>query len=181
MTQIYSWFQEDKSLCWSPYFSSFSTTRSMCLALSEMSQQLLDELPWNLVPIFMVPRGGIPMVVMIPWVFLKCQKQINIFAFPVNVHICTKFNTSIIGLQKMTPTDLGDLLTFPLSPTLGSQLWIREKFLSNYWIEFLSSMACTLIFPLQWKGSSSMFIFIIRLKFTFIYYVLYVMLNIWTN
>lgn len=54
----YPWYTEDEFfwLCWSPDFSSSTTTRSTFLFLSEISRRLFDVLPWNAVQVFMLPR-----------------------------------------------------------------------------------------------------------------------------
>lgn len=57
----YSWFPDDvsHSLWWSPEFYSRATLRLTFLYFTEIFQQLLDGLPWNLVQTFMVRRAWI--------------------------------------------------------------------------------------------------------------------------
>lgn len=91
----------------------------------QISQQLLDELPCNLVEIFMVPRE---------WILITS----GIPRFPIAPSSCQSFHLSweVCSLDWQWHDHVSDFshpLTFPVAPTWGSYLWFWGKCL-NYWM-----------------------------------------------
>ncbi len=98
----------------------FSTFTHVLISLvqTEICQQLLDGLLWDLVQTFMVPRGWILMTLVITWLFLQRLQWVKVFTY-----LRTQFYIHNYGSQMMYPNNIGDSLTFHLVPS-SSQISI---------------------------------------------------------
>ncbi len=66
-----------------------------------------------------------------------------------NWWIAVKFCTDINGLQRMNPTDFGDLQSFPQVPQRGWHLWFSVKCLDIFWMDCHEIWLDT-VFPSGW-------------------------------
>ncbi len=125
-------------------------------SVADISQQLLDELPWNhFVQTFMLPRGWSLLTLVFPWTFLVT---------PAGWHFCLlvtcldnlfgwiamKFDTCVHGAQRMNPTDFSDPLAFPRAPPWGLHLCIWVKCPNSYWMGYHSIWYRHSPFPSGW-------------------------------
>ncbi len=60
-----------------------SVSQSITLVQTEISQQLLDVLPWNLGQTFTVPRKLILVILVSPWLLIWLHHQVKVFTCPV--------------------------------------------------------------------------------------------------
>ncbi len=68
----------------------------------EISQQLLDGLPWYFVQTFMVPRGWIPIALVIPWLLLEGRHEADICSFKRVLH---RFSIALLYSRLDSYTD----------------------------------------------------------------------------
>ncbi len=121
-----SWSPEDEThwLMWFPDLSSSTSTRLTFLSFNEMSWQLFEGLPWNLVQIFRVPMVWILMTLVVPWRVLECHNEVHICGWNVSTTIGwidMKFGTSIYVPLRMNCKNVGDPFTFHPSTATKSK------------------------------------------------------------
>lgn len=125
-----------KHICWSLY-RRWSLLHLVILPLAPLwflfFSEWMDELPWNVVQVSMLSRGGV--------VITFHLASLSGKGFHVLKYLLNAFLTNFLDIhvsQRTKRNDFGDLLNFLLAPPWYLHLWLCVKYLYNHWtaIEF---------------------------------------------
>ncbi len=110
---------------------------SRTFVLTDISRKLLDDLSWDVVWTFMVPRGCI--LFNDPLITSLILTEANTFSFELGVltvikWITMEFGAHIHGSQMMYTTDFSGILMFLRVPSAGWHFGFKVKYLNYSWM-----------------------------------------------
>ncbi len=150
---VYIFFNHASSwLCgWQCQSDSHLVSRPTIWVQTEISQQLLDGLPWTVVEISIAPRGWVLVTLMIPWPFTYCHQLKFTFTHLVKyliIHLVDGLAQIWVQIMSRQLLDgilcsfvnFGGPMTFNLAQSTGQNFNLSNTF----------SLCTAVWFSLQW-------------------------------